>query len=218
MAGPASIELRRERVVQALCAHFARDRLTMEDLEARLEHAQDAQSDLELSGLIADLPPLDDGAPVATPLPGQFFALARPGDRPPPAANILSMFATVRREGAWAVPEFVEVRSIFGTTRLDLAGATLQPGTTTIDAVAVFGDVTIIVPPGVRIESTGSAIFGEFQHKETPLDALDANAPVIRVTGSAVFGAVNIKTWMPKRKALEKLRAQWKALGRGDAP
>jgi hypothetical protein len=216
MAGPESLEVRRERVVQALCAHFARDRLTMEDLEARLEHAQDAQSDAELSGLLADLPALDDIAPVVTPMPGQYFAVARAGDRPP-AAKILSLFANVRREGGWTVPPFVEVRSIFGGTRLDLAGATLQPGTTIIDASAVFGEVVIIVPPGVRIESTGSAIFGEFQHKETPLDALDATAPVIQVTGKAVFGSVTIKTWMPKRKALEKLRAQWKALKGSDA-
>ena len=217
MAGPESLEVRRERVVQALCAHFARDRLSMEDLEARLEHAQDAQSDAELAGLVADLPPLDEPAPDVTPMPGEFFSLARTGDRPA-AAKILSLFANVRREGGWNVPQFVEVRSVFGSTRLDLAGATLQPGTTTIDASAVFGEVVIIVPPGVRIESTGSAVFGEFQHKETPLDALDATAPVIRVTGTAIFGAVNIKTWMPKRKALEKLRAQWKALGRGDTP
>lgn len=217
MAGPESLEVRRERVVQALCAHFARDRLTMEDLEARLEHAQDAQSDAELSGLVADLPPLDDVAPVVTPMPGQFFALARTGERPPPM-KILSLFGNVRREGGWTVPQFVEVRAVFGSTRLDLAGATLQPGTTTIDASAVFGEVIIIVPPGVRIESIGSAVFGEFAHKETPRDALDADAPVVRVTGTAVFGSVNIKTWMPKRKALEKLRAQWNALGGGGAP
>lgn len=215
MAGPESIEVRRERVVQALCAHFARDRLTMEDLEARLEHAQDAQSDAELAGLVADLPALDDVAPSATPMPGQLFSIARVGERPPPA-RIRSIFANVHREGGWNVPEFVEVRSVFGSARLDLAGATLQPGTTTIDAAAVFGEIVIVVPPGVRIESTGSAIFGEFEHKETPLDALDANAPVIRITGNAVFGAVRIKTWMPKRKALEKLRAQWKALQGGD--
>ena len=215
MAGEESLEVRRERVVQALCAHFARDRLTREDLEARLEHAQDAQSDAELSGLVADLPPLDDVAPAVTPMPGAFYSLARAGDRPAPM-RIRSIFANVHREGGWKVPEVLDVRAVFGSARLDLAGATLQPGTTTIDASAVFGEVVIIVPPGVRIESTGSAVFGEFQHKATPLDALDANAPVIRITGSAVFGAVNIKTWMPRRKALEKLRAQWKALKNGE--
>ena len=71
-----TIEVTRERVVQALCAHYAQDRLTMEELESRLARAQRASSQLQLASLVTDLPALPE-----IPVPGVV------GVAPAPAAE-----------------------------------------------------------------------------------------------------------------------------------
>jgi hypothetical protein len=62
----------RERVVQALCVHFAADHLGMEELESRLTRVYGARSSQELAGLLADLPalPADAADSGARRLPG----------------------------------------------------------------------------------------------------------------------------------------------------
>lgn len=197
--GDASLDLLRERVIQSLIAQFARDALTVEDLDARLEHAQSASTALELHALVADLPalpPEESAAPTSSPL----FALAAPREGAG-TERILSVFGEVKRKGQWVVPETIESTTIMGSTVLDLTQAKLQPGLMTIHVTVWFGELKVIVPPGVRVEShAGLALFGAFDHKETPTDALPADAPVVRVTGMAGFGAVTIRTRFPRLK------------------
>ena len=200
MADDELLELQRERVVQALCAHFARDAITMEDLDARLEQAQIAGSVVELHALVSDLPAIT----AATPVPDRMYAVAAPSEAAS-GQRIATFFGEVKRAGRWVVPEALEVRIVFGSVVLDLTQASLQPVLTTIDASVLFGDLTVIVPPGVRIEShAGAAIFGSFDHKETPIDALPPTAPVVRVTGTAVFASVSVRTRMPRLKGSAK--------------
>ena len=197
--GDASLDLQRERVIQSLIAQFARDALTVEDLDARLEHAQSATTALELHALVADLPALSPNQ-EATPLPARWYALAAPNEGTAPQ-SIMSVFGEVKRKGQWVVPESIESTTIMGSTVLDLTQAMLQPGLMTIHANVWFGELKVIVPPGVRIEShAGIAMFGAFDHKETPSEALPADAPVVRVTGTAMFGAVTIRTRFPTVK------------------
>ncbi|MBI2797041.1 MAG: DUF1707 and DUF2154 domain-containing protein [Gemmatimonadetes bacterium] len=195
----ASLELQRERVIQALIAQFARDTLTVDDLDARLEHAQAASSPIELHALVADLPALPPDH-VATPIPAPVYSLAAPREGEG-TQHIRCIFGEVRRTGQWVVPEALESTTFMGGTLLDLTQARLQPGLTTIDARVWFGELKVIVPPGVRVESQGGlALFGAFDHKETPTDALPADAPVVRITGMAAFGAVTIRTRFPRLK------------------
>src|SRR5262249_27256788 len=49
-----SLELARERTIQALCSHFANDRLTTDEVDKRLELAQKAESMPQLDSLLAD--------------------------------------------------------------------------------------------------------------------------------------------------------------------
>ena len=195
----SQLELQRERAIQTLIAQFARDALSVEDLDARLEHAQSARSSLELQALVSDLPALPADH-IATPLPTPVYALAAPreGDG---TQEIRAVFGEVVRRGQWVVPERIDVSVLMGSTVLDLTQAKLQPGLMTIDATVIFGDLNVIVPPGVRLEChAGTAIFGSFDHKETPRDTLPADAPTVRVTGTAILGSVTVKVRYPKLK------------------
>jgi signal transduction histidine kinase len=67
-------------------------------------------------------------------------------------------FSSVERRGAWTVPQELDVRVRFGHCELDLREATLQPGTTTVRVNCKFGNVEIIVPPGMAVDTNVASL------------------------------------------------------------
>jgi hypothetical protein len=201
-----SLEAAREHAVQLLSHHYAHDRLSLEEVEQRLELAYRARTIDEVDVLLADLPaaPGDEASTGERP----FYQLARPGEGAP-RSRLLSFFAEVKRRGAWAPARQIEARIIFGSMLLDLREARLQPGVTEIDASVVFGELKVMVPPGVRVVSEGSAIFGSFDHSAPEWDELAPDAPTVRITGSAVFGSTRVIVRLPGESGLAALRRKW---------
>jgi hypothetical protein len=74
---------------------------------------------------------------------------------------------------------------------LDFRRAVLSQRAVTLNVTCVFGGVSVTVPPGVRVVSSISAIFGGTSVPED--DTVDPAAPVIRLTGVALFGGVDVK-------------------------
>jgi signal transduction histidine kinase len=66
---------------------------------------------------------------------------------------VRAYLSSVERRGAWTVPPQLEVRAFWGHVELDLREATLEPGTTTFDVSVHMGNVEIIVPPNVPVDS-----------------------------------------------------------------
>jgi hypothetical protein len=161
-----SLEVERERTVQALCSQFAHDRLTLEEVERRLELAQRARSDTELRALLADLP---GGAMVPATPSGELalFSLAAPGEAPS-EQRLLALLSEVKRRGPWTPARRQRVSAILGDAKLDFREALLQPGVTEVECNAILGAITITVPPGVRVECDGNAILGSFGEVGAP--------------------------------------------------
>lgn len=90
-----SLELERERAVQAFCAHFAQDHLTTQELQLRFEEVYRASSLDELRRLMTGLPALAP-APVTTPLPTFSVAAAT---RAPAEKRFLALMGEVNRQG-----------------------------------------------------------------------------------------------------------------------
>src|SRR5262249_55958945 len=88
-----------------------------------------------------------------------------------------------------------------GNGWLDLRAAELSGPVTTFLAVAYKSTVTVLVPPGVRVEMTG---FGVTQgaDEDDPGYRLANDAPVIHVPGVADKGAAEITPRPPERPAL----------------
>lgn len=82
------------------------------------------------------------------------------------------------------------VTAVFGGAEIDLADATIE-GEATLDAVALFGGVEVLVPQGWRVVMDGPAIFGGHDsHVPAPTDP---DAPTLRVRATALFGGVEIR-------------------------
>jgi hypothetical protein len=199
-----SLELEREETVQLLCRHFANDGLSTQELESRLDAVYRASSADELRALLTGLP--------ALPAPTASAALAaRSGaervDRP--AQNIRAIFSSVKKRGEWEPAPYVRAKAMFSELVLDFREARISPDVTTIDVKAAFSSVRIIVPPGVRVECDGSAVFGEFSEKTLLGAAPDVDAPTLRITGSVVFGEVSIVMRLPDEGELHALKREW---------
>jgi hypothetical protein len=84
------------------------------------------------------------------------------------------------------------VSAVFGGATLDMREARLDPGAT-VDALALFGGVDVIVPQGWRVDLGGLPIFGGYDDKTTAAGDLSPDAPVLRVAATAIFGGVDVK-------------------------
>lgn len=202
-----SIELDRERVVQALASHFAQDHLTTQELELRFEKVYRAASTAELQALLSGLPALAPAPTAPESLPGYSVA---PAATVPREKRYLAFMGEVRRKGNWVVPSRMHLFSAMGAIRLDLRGAQIPAEGVEIDATALMGEVRIVLPPGLHAEVDGLAVMGEFSDR-TAGAASTLDAPVVRVKGMAFMGAVRVETRLPNEGMMEA----WKRRLRG---
>lgn len=193
----AALDVARERTVQALCHHFAHDRLTIEELDARLAVAQRSRS-------LADLQQLLDGLPDVTRSPapletGRVSARPTFADpmRVPREERIAAIMAERKRAGRWTVPERLRVVAVMSDVKLDLTEAELG-AYTEIDASAWMAQVRVLIPRGVRLECAGAAVMGSFTERWENDISLPSDAPVVRVTGLSVMAEVTVKVAAPK--------------------
>ena len=131
----------RERVIALLGESAADGRLTPEEHTERVERAYQARTLGELAVLTTDL---------ATPS-GQPIRLD--GRR-----AVAAIFGHDSRDGRWVVPESLPVVAVFGEAELDLRQAILQGSRTVIYATVVLGTLHVIVPDGVSVEVSGTAV------------------------------------------------------------
>ena len=202
--GESPLSAERERVVQTLSAHFAHDRLTLTEFEQRLERAYSLTSADQLRSLVADLP----AAPASPPTLGTAAAgpALAPSTQVPPRGAIFAVMGGQERSGSWIVPRQLKVVVLMGGAELDLRDARFGAGVTEIEIFVAMGGVTIIVPPGVRVESIGAAFMGGFEMKAGDADALSPANPVLRLSGLAIMGGVETETRLPGESAKEAKR------------
>lgn len=181
----AALRHRRELTIARLCEHFANDHLLPEELEELIDRAHQAKSLATLDHLLEGLPEL----PSQQSQTGT--AVVGPVDRDS-QAMVIAVMAGVERKGAWTPSETNYVVAVMGGSLLDFREARLPPGDTNIVVFAMMGGVEIIVPPGLRVESNGIGIMGAFEHTGNAGESA-GRGPVLRISGLAMMGAVEIK-------------------------
>jgi hypothetical protein len=193
----------RDAVLQRVQQAFAEGRLDDNEFDERMRATLTAKTHAELDVLLTDLPAPatgSSGAPAQVPGPG-------PG--PGPGRYAIAYKGSVRRSGRWRVPGRYTTVVYKGGGWLDLRAAELAGPVTMIRAVAYKSKVTILVPPGVRVEVTGFGIDQDGTDDDTlgtPLEdggyRLPADAPVVHVRSLAYKGTVKITTRPPERPAV----------------
>lgn len=200
-ASQLAVRETRERVIACLSEEFAHDRLELEEFERRLGVAHRSDSLAELRQLTSDvISELDGEAAVALAVAAPVeLATAAPAPAMVPASRraeqtLAAVLGGTAREGRWTPPQKLRVVAIMGGVELDFREAVLAPGITEVHATVFMGGLSIIVPPTLAVEMDGIAIMGGFAHTERAPAQSDPDRPVLRVTGVAVMGGVDIRT------------------------
>jgi hypothetical protein len=186
----------RERVIQQLSEHFANDRLSLDELESRMELAYKATSVGDLQRLTADLPSLA-AAPVPVPLPEESTALA------PDRERLWSVMSETRRGGGWLVPQRLDLLALMSDTTIDLTQTTLPTGIIDIHVRSLMAAVKIVVPPGIQVVSRISSLMSSVHGGGEPNDESSGGwkaGTVVRLTGWALMAEVQTKVRRRERR------------------
>ncbi len=188
----------RERVADVLRQAASDGRLSLTELDERIEALYAAKTYADFEPVVRDLPgdvplPPVTRPPAVRPAPSPApVTSGRIGGRPV-SRSAKVVFSGLQRRGEWVVPSRFHVKAVFGGADLDLREASLESDEVEIDIRAVFGGVNIVVPDDVRVLVDGTGVFGAFNDDASHRRQPGAGAPVVRVTGKAVFGGVNVQ-------------------------
>jgi hypothetical protein len=212
-------EHERQQAIDQLCEAFADDRLAMGEFEQRVELANRAETGAELRALLADLPSpqgavarrepsAPDTRPAATPAPRRV-----PASRVPEKSLVVGILGGGTRRGTWTPARTTTAIGVLGGVSLDFRECVLPEDGIEVECYALMGGVEIIAPPGVHIECNGVGLLGGFDYAQDGEPAA-IDAPVIRITGFAMMGGVDVQVREPgesERDAKKRRRALRKA-------
>ena len=90
----------------------------------------------------------------------------------------------------------VSVTAWYGGGTLDLRRATLDPAGATLTVRALFGGFRLVVPATWRVELDTVGVFGGIGDARNR-ELVDADGPIVRIGGFALFGGVGIVSEAP---------------------
>ena len=154
-------------------------RLNLDEFGQRVAEAYAARTREDLAALTSDLPAPGAGAP-----------LARSG--PVAVTSTTAILAAAERSGPWRVAESGRVLAVLGACKLDLRQATVTAPVTTIDARVVLGNLVVLVPEGVEVDLSATAVMGARTLRLTGPPP-PPGAPVVRITGVVVWGDLSVR-------------------------
>jgi hypothetical protein len=199
----------RERVARVLHDAMAEGRLTVNELEERLDLVYAAKTFGDLEPVLRDLPvghqpshltlppPAAGTSPV--PLPAN-----RIGGRGTSSGSVAILSGSTRK-GLWTVPPTFTSFALLGGIEIDLSQARFEEAETTIQAFAFMGGIEIRVPDDVAVQVNGVGFMGAFEDNLGRQDQLPPGAPLVKITGLAVMGGVDVKRGKKKdRKEIEE--------------
>jgi predicted membrane protein len=125
-------------------------------------------------------------------------------DSVPDRNGVVGIGHRVKREGQWVLPRHFRVLAVMGGVDLDLTNVILGEGESMIEAVGIMGSVRILVPPGLRVEIDRDSTYGKFRLQYDAMYDIPAGAPVIRITGRAIFGDVDVRVAEPANRGWVK--------------
>lgn len=220
---PPALKERREIAINTLIAHFADDRLSVEEFESRLDLAHRALTAAELEALVADLPAIHpDGPPTVAPRSVPAAATTPPTPTVPrdevrQSQTLVAIMGGVERKGHWTPARRTYVVAMMGGAVLDLREARLAEGDTEIVIFTMWGGVEVIVAPGMKVDASGIAIMGGFEH-HIPEASVDPRTPCVKISGLAFMGGVELSVrhvGETAGEARKRIRAETKRLKRG---
>jgi hypothetical protein len=203
----------RHAVAEILRDAAAQGRLTLEELEERLEQSYAARTYGDLVPLTADLPDARPPRPAGSSVSPR--PQGRPAPRPTPAGPLptrtssVAVMSNVERRGSWRAEGDHTAFSFWGSVVIDLRQATWPDGLV-INAWAIMASVEVIVDPWTVVDVDGIGFMGDFSQSRDKVQAeIGPDSPRVRVRGLALMGSVNVKRRGTEERTLgQRIRDQ----------
>jgi hypothetical protein len=194
----------RERVAERLREAAGDGRLTMDELDERLDLVYAAKTYAELAPITHDLP--DAGGAYVPAASATAAGDVRQYGGEPPSHTAVAILGGFSRKGGWVVPKTFNAFMLLGGGELDLREARFSEREVSIHVVAILGGCEITVPEDATVHVTGVGIMGAFEHSAAGSGS--PGGPVINVNGVAVMGGVEVKRKPPKKAKRDKLQSR----------
>jgi hypothetical protein len=171
----------REAIAEKLREAAGDGRLTMDELDERLDAVYAAKTYAELEPITHDLPA---GGPGYVPA----ASASSPGDvrqygGDASSHSAVAILGGFSRKGDWVVPKTFNAFMLMGGGEIDMRDARFAEPEVSIHVVAIMGGCEITVPEDAIVHSSGVGIMG---------------GPVINISGVALMGGVEITRKSPK--------------------
>ena len=176
----------RQQVAEVLRQAAGEGRIDVDELDKRLEATFAAKTYAQIVPITADLPRAGISG-----LPVQSSAALAAG---PAHESSFAMMSTTRRRGPWQVGTQHKAFALMGGVVLDLREAIGTGQHVTINASVVMGSVDVVVDERTVVICDGRAFMGDYSESRSRIHAQpQPDSPVVRVSGRAVMGRVNVK-------------------------
>ena len=155
----------RERTANVLREAAGDGRLTMAELDERLDAVYAAKTYAELEPITHDLPATGAGYMPAVPAgagpdPARFGA-------PATSAGAVAILGGFSRKGNWVVPKTFNAFMLLGGGEIDMRDARFEDREVSVHIVAILGGCEVIVPGDATVRVTGVGILGAFESIRT---------------------------------------------------
>jgi hypothetical protein len=193
----------RERVARVLHDSMAEGRLTVNELEERLDKVYEAKTFGDLEPITRDLPVGQQTHALQLPQPVPS-AVNRVGGRGT-SSNAVAIMSGTDRKGVWTVPPTFTAFAMMGGIQIDLTDARFEDAETTIQAFAVMGGIEIFVPEDITVQVNGSGFMGAFESRVQDQIQPRPGAPLVKITGLAFWGGVEVKRRKKKKGPVKEI-------------
>jgi uncharacterized protein DUF1707 len=181
----------REHAVLLLRNAVSEGRLSVEELEERLQSAYTVRTRRELELLVADVSAhsIDDGRRIVPPLLGGPV-----GVRQGPGGTrwVVSIMSGDDRRGRWRIARRCTVINVMGGSDLDLCDVELSHPVTRLNVYSIMGGGQIRVPNGVDVQVSKLALMGGNDVRLGD-NVPPPGGPVIRIRLVSIMGGCSVR-------------------------
>lgn len=172
----------RENTAEILREAAGDGRITLDELDTRLNDTFAARTYAELARLTDDIPAAGAAAPAAAP--------------PVPATTserlvLEAAGGSVQRAGRWSVPAEIEIRSGYGSAQLDFREAVFTSPVTRLSLDLKYGSVLLTLPDGATAQVDSTSGWGRVRSVVPAIP--EPGHPHLIVTGKTAYGSIRVR-------------------------
>jgi uncharacterized protein DUF1707 len=200
----------RDAVVAALQEAAGDGRLSMAELDDRLDAALQAKTYADLDVLVADL---------SVELPSRALTSALPqGQRPPSAGysredplRLDGGMSSEKRGGVWTVPPFMLINQGLGSVKLNCLEATPAAQLIEIEVIGGAGSIVLVLPDGWAVDADRLSKSWGSKSVDVPREPTPGK-PLLLIYGALGLGSFKVRS--ANRFDQRRIEKKRRALGR----